>query len=54
MKRDKSINYNTLKYIKDVIPPQVEIVDLKVQNKWLVAYLSSGVNFMALNNPFIK
>lgn len=52
--KSSAVNYQSLTYLKSIIGVQVEILDLVVKNKWLIASLSSGVNFKVLNHPFQK
>jgi len=44
-----SINSDALAYLKCLIGPKAEIINLEVRNKWLVALLGSGVYFWVLN-----
>lgn len=46
-----TINYKSLGYLKSLLDSKVEILDVYVENKWLVAILSSGVKMMVINNP---
>lgn len=45
-----AMNYNSYKYLQAIISPQVDIIDVEVRGKWIVATLSSGVHFMVINN----
>lgn len=47
--QNKTINYDSLSYLKSLLHPDVRIIDLEVHNKWLVATLSSGIRFRVKN-----
>lgn len=44
-----AINYSALKGIESQLGTGVTILDVCVKNKWLIASLSSGVNFWVKN-----
>lgn len=48
-KKQKAINSSALEYLKSFLAQDVKILDLYIENKWLVAELSSGVRFGVLN-----
>ena len=38
-KKNKTINYEALKYLKSLLHPDIKILDLVVEGKWLKATL---------------
>lgn len=44
-----AINSNALRYLKSLIDPNNEIIDLEVRNRYLKATLISGVYFSIKN-----
>lgn len=45
----EAITSNAVARVQKLIHPHVDITGLRVQGKWLVATLSSGVHFWTLN-----
>lgn len=50
MKKQNTISSQSLAYLKSLISPQVDVVDVTVKGKWLTALLSNGIYFSVLNN----
>ncbi len=49
MKKNKAINSKAYEFALKFIDPSVKILGAKVENKWLVLKLDSGVYFKVLN-----
>lgn len=49
LNKNNVVNSNAYAYLKSLLSPRINIIDIEVRGKWLRASLSSGIYFSVKN-----